>query len=174
MLPIACREALAATCPQQTPIAFHAWCGKPQTPLWSRAHARLYRTCSCSVDKISPRSETPAAQYSRPLVHIKSHPLSTGGVENSRATWIKKRHVLKPLQCGARRHLSTPNPHRFPRHVWKTARHSIAGRFVHHQLYDRPSWPLTSLKPIPPLCRLSWPQPRQPPDRFTCTPAAAS
>ncbi len=61
-----CRVSLAPGCPQQTPIALHARCGKP--------HAR--------VDKKSPRPESLAVVGLRLLVHTKPPRLSTSGVEN--------------------------------------------------------------------------------------------
>lgn len=76
--------------------------------------------CSRTVDRISPRFETPALQCSRPLVHTKFPSLSTSGVENNRRTWTKNHHVRKRPHCKPRGHLSTPSSHRFPRAVWKT------------------------------------------------------
>jgi hypothetical protein len=61
-----CHVSLAPGCPQQTPIALHARCGKP--------HAR--------VDKKSPRPESLAVVGLHPLVHTKPPRLSTSGVEN--------------------------------------------------------------------------------------------
>ena len=83
-----------------------------------------------------PRPETPAASASDPLVHNKHPPLSTSHVENPRAgragrwpatrtptpqaTWTISDHCWKPLQRIARAGLSTANPHRSPRTMWKT------------------------------------------------------
>jgi len=121
------RSCLSTPNPHRFPRAVWKTRGVPVEPSLrsaqvrvSRAWARLYKVCPCSVDKFSARSETPAAQHSRPLVHIKFPWLYTCCVENRGNAWTKKHHALKRLPCMARARLSTPNPHRFPRAMWKT------------------------------------------------------
>lgn len=171
----ACGATFAGTCPQQTPIAFHAGCGKP----WGRIpfHGKGLRPRSVQSDR-GQNFTTLRNACGATLPPTCPHQIPTtlhDGCGKPLTGMDKKQPRPETLAtCGSQALVHIKPPSLSTPRVEKRTRHSLAGFFPHHQLYERPSWAPTSRKPMPPLCRLSSPQPRQPPDRSTCTPALAS